>query len=245
MKKYELNNSPSLPNPIATLVSAICTVQNKFSARPPHMLVPLSSGNGRSHIRRIIAGEYSAAKMCNFSSREHFLDFTLNETVQRIYEVDAEIQSNSGYANYYHGVISLSIDTLIPELGDTAGDKFFELLSKIKEHATVIIFVPANCPQRILNIIATKMTVKVLPAITFSNEEFAKLFYMFLPSSIKGSTSFVKCKNRIVTYITQSIQHRTVKSIKEAAETVFYNDNAAETMFGKPNKTKRKEGVER
>jgi len=219
----------TLLEPIAEFVKNVCNKQKHYKStlRPPHMLIPINSGDGRSYLARIIANEYYKTKACVFSSRDIFLEFTLKETIRCIHEIDAEIQSSAEYANDFHGVIALDIDALIPNLGDKSGNEFFELVRKIKEHAVVISFVPADCSKNRLDMITEKigMDIKTFPTIFYSEVEYAKFFHKFLPSTIileRGEDGFDKYKERINAYISKNVSTKTIKSIKEASEVVFF-----------------------
>jgi len=253
MLKHRTKNHSVLPEPIAVFVEDVCRKQEQYncSARPPHMLIPLDSGCGRSHITRIVANKYLEAKACSFSSRDILLEFTLRETIQRINEVDAELQSNSEYSNsdYFQGVIALNIDALLPHLCDVAGNRFFELVARIKNDATLIVLVPTDCAQKHIDLISEKIgaSIKTFPAITYSDTDFTKFFYDFLPPTIIPSStlSFDKHKERISAYISQNVRNKTIKNIKEAAEALFYNDEAKEMIFGKSGKNKESEVIKR
>jgi len=264
----------ALPASIENFIENVCQSLHNSPVRPPHMIIPLNSGDGRSRSVRIIANRYYSAKACTFSSRDLFLDFTMKETIQRIYEVDAQIQSDSEYANDFHGVIAFNIDALMPHLSGVAGNKFFELVTKVKNHASLVIFVPADCVQRNIDIIAEKTGagVKVFPAIKYSEEEYAKFFYEFLPmpvrpsdtmqngrkavkkakfslpflsSPVKNEDVFETYKNNIISYIAKNVKNKTIANIKEAAEAVFFDDDAKEILFGKINKSKESEVFKR
>ena len=66
----------------------VCTSQDIYGGKTaslkfivPHFIIPMDSGNGRTHLTKEIAGIYSVAGVLDFSSRERFLEFTLDGTV--------------------------------------------------------------------------------------------------------------------------------------------------------------------
>ena len=255
MIKQEVGNQLALPEQIAAFVERVCEKQNLHSAtiRPPHMLIPLDSGNGRSRMARIIAKRYFEAKACAFSSRDIFLDLTMSGTIQSINEVNAEIQTSAEYSNHFQGVIALNIDAILPHLGDASGAKFFELVSKIKKHATLMLFVPAECSQKHLDLIVERIGASIIsfPATSYNDKELTRLFCGFLPPAISppglqatkrpGSSKdgeSTKLEERIGAYISQSVRSKTIKNIKEAAEALFFNDEATEMLFGGLRKSK-------
>ena len=251
LKKGITANKPALPETVAGFVENVCQKQGARASPicPPNMILPFDSGNGRSRMARIIAKRYFDAKACAFSSRDILLEFTFKETVQHIYEVDAEIQANAEYANDYRGVIAFCIDALMPHLGEAAGNKFFELAEKVKRTAMLIIYVPADCSRKHIDLITGKIgiSMKAFPAIAYSDEDLARFFCGFLPSAInpsKTSKGSVAPKNmeRVIEYISQNVRRKTIKNIKEAAESTFFDDDAREKLFGKPAR-KKESGV--
>lgn len=250
-----------LPEQIALFVENVCNQQKKYNtpAPPPHMLIPLNGGCGRSRLTRIVANHYYHAKACVFSSRDIFLDFTLRETVYRIYEVEAEIKSNSEYANNFHGVVALNIDALLPHLNEAAGNKFFELVENVKHYSTVLIFVPSDCSKKHLDMITEKvgLSIQSFPPITYTDEDYARFFYTFLPTSIfpkpnlplltckTNDNCFEKYRDRIIDYIARKVRNKTIKNVKEAAEAVFFSDEAKELLVEKVTQNKESEVLER
>jgi hypothetical protein len=238
----------ALPEQIAAFVEGVCEKQgiHGTAIRPPHMLVPLDSGNGRSHMGRIIASRYYDTKACSFSSRDIFLDFTVSGTVQSINETSIEIQTSAEYSNHFSGVIALDIDAVLPHLSDASGARFFELVSKIKEHATLILFVPADCSRKNIDLIAGKVGISMtsFPPISFSDEELTRFFCGFLPAAIVPpglqapmrlsaaiDDGYTELEERIGIYISQNVRSKTIKNIKEAAEALFYSDEAKEMLL--------------
>jgi len=226
----------SIPETIARFINAVCERHRQYgsSIRPPHMIIPLSSGNGRSYLAQAVARQYYKANVLRFSSNTDIcLDFTLKETIQSVCQVDTSIQANSGCANEFCGVVALAIDDLLGYLSETPGDKFFNLTRKIKEHATLIIFIPATINQKKLEFVLDKTGagVKVFSPIEYSDDDFARFFYEFLPLetvSQKTEDIFLQSKGWISDYMDKNIRKKTIKSVKEAAKAVFYDDTANE-----------------
>ena len=250
LKQRKNKKQSGVPEVVATFANSVCEKQQRYgiSALPPHMIIPLASGNGRSHTARSIARQYYEANALKFSSRDICLDFSLKETVQRVCEIDADIQTNSEYAGDFCGVITFDLDALIQRIRELPGNKFFELVAKIKKNATLIIFVPVDCTQNNIDYIAEKIGagVKVFPPIMYSDEDFARLFYEFLPSEIvlaKSDDDFQNVKGHIGDRIIKTLRNKTIKNIKEAAEAIFYNDELRESIFGKSEKSKEIGGI--
>lgn len=241
-----------LPANISAFVEDLCTTpsRNTTSSSLPHMIIPINSGDGRSYMTRLIASEYAKNKIRSFSSRDIFMEFSLDETVQRINEVDAELQSCAEYANEYQGLVALNADKLLHGLNDSVGKRFFELVTKIKAHSTVIIFVPAKCEEIHIDTIAKNMgmNTKRFPAIFYSANDYAKFFFDLLPQemqprklapSLAGFVKdyrFAEYKNQILSFLEGSIHAPTIKKIKECAEAVAYDPKAKAQIFGNPVK---------
>jgi len=241
ISKMNAKKQPQIPESIARFIDTVCERQKQYgnAIRPPHMLVPLSSGNGRSHIAQAVARQYRKANVLKFSTNADIcLDFTVKETVHCMNQIYADIQANSGCSNEFCGIVALAIDSLLSHLREMSGNKFFELVTKIKGNSSLIIFTPADISQKYLELILEKTGagVKLFAPITYSDEDFAKFFCDFLPQGVEPTKSVSTLqlnRRRVSAYISTNIRNKTIKSIKEAAEAVFYDDEAMAELFGK------------
>jgi hypothetical protein len=133
------------------------------------MLIPLDSGNGRSSMVLYAAERFRESNALKFSSRELCLEFKLTGTERNIDEICLEIRENSEYANQYQGVVAFDMDALLPELEHKDGvcGKFFEMAKRVGRHAMLMLYVPADCPQKKLDRIASEFGagLQVLDAI--------------------------------------------------------------------------------
>ena len=249
-KKSIVKKQAAIPEALAQFVNNVCERQRQCgtSIRPPHMIIPLSSGNGRSFIAQTIAHQYYKANVLKFSSTDICLDFTMKETVQRVSQIDTDIQANSGCTNEFCGVVALAIDDLLGHLREMPGNKFFELVAKIKVNATLIIFVPSNISRQQLAFIYEKTGagVKVFSPIEYSDDDFTKFFYDALPPDVvplKTEDVLHQNKKRINAYIAKNIRNKTIKSVKESAEAVFYDEMAIAELFDKNDIANENGGV--
>jgi hypothetical protein len=234
-------NKKQLPVAFEKFVNDVCNAcagsnyKNTFRLAP--CLIPLDSGNGRTRATRLIAEKFLEKKVCKFSSRDIFLEFNLkNGNVSDVNIIDAEVQTFSEYDNDYAGIVSLCVNNdFLSHLNDAAGVKFFELIAKIRKNAVVLIFVPADCNQKQLDIISEKIGaagIKVFSPIAYNDTDYARFFYDFISQSIKPSnSSFEKHKEYISVYI-QNIPNKSIKKIKESAEALVFNREAREKLFG-------------
>lgn len=246
----------SLPEPIAAYVENVCRKSRlyKSSFKPAHCIIPADSGNGRSHIAQIVSRCFCEQNVCLFSSRELFLEFAVNGSIQNIHEVDASIQAHAEYSREYHGVVVLCLSNdMLAQLHENAGSKLFQLVRKIKEHAVLFIYIPADCNSKHIELIANNVGVgtHTFPPISYSDEQLARLFYDFLPprsthSKLFGKTSsypsFDECKAHIMGYISLHLRNKkTINGVREAAQTLLHDDGEMGKLLSlrKTKKTER------
>jgi hypothetical protein len=230
-------NNHGLTKPIADCIDKACI----YGVRLPHMLIPASGGNGRSRLTQNIAERIYESNTLLFSSRELFLEVELGRTERSIDEASIIIQENSEYANDYQGVVAFGIDALLPELEnkDGAGGKFFGLAKRVGRRATLLLFVPADCPQKKLDRIASEFGpgLRVFDAIVPSPDELAEAFWENLPKKLREKPElcdgFDKHKKKIAAHITETIPKPTFSAVRDAAQNVVHNDAVLKKLFGK------------
>ncbi|GHV12244.1 hypothetical protein FACS1894219_04800 [Clostridia bacterium] len=228
-----------IPEQIAAFVESVCRKQKQLNkaVRPMNMVIPIDSQNGRSRMTRIIADYYHEMKACKFSSRDYYLDLTIDGKISSVCEAEITLIENAEYSdtNYFRGVVAFDIDAILPHINDSVGIKFFELAAEIKKHSVIIFFVPVNSPPKQIEMIAEKIgaNLKVLPSIEYDDEFFARFLYEHLRSASYFVPVLDECKDKIVSYIRQNIRTKTIKNIKEAANALLFDDEVLEAIFGK------------
>jgi hypothetical protein len=236
-----------LPQPVAEIVDAVCNrgKSRPMKFQPPHLQIPMDSGNGRTNILRAITARYYEYGVRDFSSRDHYLEFKMSGTVSNVYSVHAEIQGAAEYSNHYKGSIGFCIDDLMPLMKDAVGDKFLEMANIVRRHATLIIFTPSDSRKH-FDIIADKIGVSLLslPSVNPSGHDMAKIFYDNLPQkALDGQPfclDFEKHEQAIVEFITETIPRPTMRTVIETAEAMHFNAETCKALIEKVGFEKEK-----
>jgi len=232
-------NDFALPKSVTKIAETVCNATRSSSnsiLRPPHLLIPIDSGNGRSSLINELTNYYQKFDAIEFSSRDHYLEFKLTGTVGNINDTHAEIQENAEYANHYRGVVAFDTDRLLPKLSDTLGDKFFEMVGKVKRYATIVIFVPVDCPKKSLDFISSKIgfRLSVLPPVEYSLNDYAKVFFDNFPfSGVDLPRNINIPRQAIADYIDRSFTRPTMRDVIELAESMAFNENEYKKLNGK------------
>ena len=227
-----------LPKSVMKIAETVCSADHSsssFKLRPPHLLIPMDSGNGRSSLIDELTDYYQNFDAIEFSSRDHYLEFKLTGKALNIDEILLEIKENAEYKNHYRGIVAFDTDNLVPKLTDTLSDKFFEMVSKVKRYATIVIFVPVDCSKKNLELITSKIGVslKLLPPVEYSQNDYANVFFEHLPFVDMNLTRTNITKQTITDYIFQSFVRPTMCSVIELAESMTFNESELKKLFGK------------
>ena len=230
-------NEYALPQAVIKIVETVCNgdySQRKSKPRPPHLLIPMNRGDGRSSVINTLTEYYETFDAIKFSSRDHYLELTLTGTVENVKYTHIEIQENIEYANHFQGVIAFNIDSLLQKLSDVAAEKFFEVVDKVKRHATLVIFVPADCSQKNLDLIASKVGASLIqiPPVKYTANDYAQVFIdqLSLPTMLLSRNSGKK--QAVANYITQELPNPTMRKVIELSESMVFNEFAYKKLFG-------------
>lgn len=214
-----------LPPTVEKIVETVSTNRN---VRPPNLLIPLDSGNGRSSLVSALTEGYEKSRAIEFSSRDHFMEFKLSGTVGNINDTYAEIRENAEYANHFRGIVAFEVDTLLTKLTDTIGDKFFEMILNVKRHAVVILFIPADCSKKSVDLILDKggKSFIHIPPVIHSDLVYATAFRRWLSRSVSEIAADQIPTETIVSYLKKSLTHMTMKNVHELADSMAFEYSA-------------------
>ena len=132
------------PIGLREVVSAVRREAARKHGTPPHLLVRLRAGDGRSTLAAFVAETYAQSRRRDFSSPDLFLEYALGGawTLPRIAQ-DASFQA--GYANDFVGVLALDATALLTEWDGEAPPELLRGLTRLGETATLLLFLP---PER-------------------------------------------------------------------------------------------------
>ena len=232
------NNEFVLPKAVTKVIKTVCNARNSHKSsklRPPHLLIPIDSGDGRSSLINALTDCYDTFGVIEFSSRDHYMEFKLIGTVGNVNDTYREIQENAEYSNHYRGIVGLGFDALLTRLNEVVAEKVFDMIDKVKRYATIVIFVPSDCSKKNLDIIASKIGVslRLMPAVEYSANEYASVFFDYLPFDEKSITRYITAKQAVTEYITEALVHPTMRGVIELAESMVFNESAIKKLFGK------------
>ena len=234
------NKSSELPLPQAVM-KIIVNIRNldyskqNSKPRPPHLLIPMNSGDGRTSLINTLTEYYETFDAIQFSSRDHYLELTLTGTVENVKHTHIEIQENIEYSNHYQGVIAFNIDSILQKLNDIVAEKFFEMVEKVKGHATLVIFVPADCQEKHLDLIASKVGASLIqiPPIVYNTNDYTQVFIDHLSSPTMLLPRNSGKKQAVADYITQVLPRPTMRKVIELSESMAFNESAYKKLFSK------------
>jgi len=237
------NRESKLPQSVAQILNIVCESNESGHYQPPNLLIPINSGNGRTHIVRTIADFYHEHDARSFSSRDYYLEFKLSGTVTNINETHLEIQEYAEYANHYNGVVALDIDALLPHLNDMIGEKFFNMANSVKRHATIIIYVPADCQTRQIDVISNKIGASLRPLnpIEPSSGDMVRVFLKNMSQkNLKEHITTLDSKEReqVIAEFISEIPHPSMRKIIELAKSMPFNAEAYKKLSEKVQKMK-------
>lgn len=126
-------------------VCARARLYQQCGLRPPHLILPLDAGCGRTTFVAYMARRYKEAGVLDFvSGLDDWIEVTFDGTLMQLRQAFAQIDAAAVYTNEYCNVVSMDITQLASHLGETQGSEFLQQCRRVCEHACVVFFVPGT-----------------------------------------------------------------------------------------------------
>lgn len=116
--------------------------------KPPHFMLPMDPGSGRSTLISYMIDMYKAHGILDFSSGlDDCIEVTFDGSLPQIRKVVMDIQSAAVYSNAYSGIVSMDITNIALHLNETQCTEFINCCKKVCKDACVVFFLSAH-PSR-------------------------------------------------------------------------------------------------
>lgn len=134
--------------PLVSRVEEICKNAERYRGtelvNPPHLLLALDAGEGRTTAASYIARAYQANRVRSFSGLERMLEYELDGTMAGVRAMLTDVQANAVYANHFAGVLAIDPAALAAHLPEAQTALFLRKLPELGRDATLVLFVPAE-----------------------------------------------------------------------------------------------------
>lgn len=134
--------------PLVSRVEEICKNAERYHStelvKPPHLLLTLDAGEGRTTAASYIARAYQENRVRSFSGLERMLEYELDGTMAGVRSMLTDVQANAVYTNHFEGVLAIDPAALAAHLQEAQTALFLRKLPELGRHATLVLFVPAE-----------------------------------------------------------------------------------------------------
>ena len=134
--------------PLVSRVEEICKNAERYRGteivKPPHLLLALDAGEGRTTAASYIARAYQANRVRSFSGLERMLEYELDGTMAGVRAMLTDVQANAVYANHFAGVLAIDPAALAAHLPEAQTALFLRKLPELGRDATLVLFVPVE-----------------------------------------------------------------------------------------------------
>ncbi len=135
-------------------VCSQASLYKRCGLRPPHLILPLDSGSGRTTFLEYMADSFRKAGVLPFRSGfEDYLEISLDGTLPQLRQAFASIDAAAVYTNRYSNMVALDISPLAQHLSESQLPEFLKNAKRICEDACVVFFVrsePSRNEERLL-----------------------------------------------------------------------------------------------
>lgn len=156
MKKNPIMKPVGLETPCKE-IETICSqalMYKRCGLRPPHLILPLDAGSGRTTFLEYMADRFREAGVIPFSSGfEDYLEICLDGTLPQLRQAFAAIDAAAVYTNFYQNIVGMDISLLALHLGESQLAEFLKNSKRICEYACGVFFVqsePSRNEERLL-----------------------------------------------------------------------------------------------
>ena len=142
---------PIKPVALEYVVEAAESICNKsklysdYGMKPPHLVIPLDAGDGRSTVIRYIKSMFKKHRILNFDSGiDEYVDVILDGSLRQLRKAFSEIDAAAVYANYFTGIIAMDITALSTHLNESQCREFIENVQVYGKHGFFVFFIRTN-----------------------------------------------------------------------------------------------------
>ena len=142
--------------PLVSHVEEICKNAGRYCGtelvKPPHLLLTLDAGEGRTTAASYIARAYQANRVRSFGGLERMLEYELDGTMVGVRSMLADTQANAVYTNHFEGVLAIAPAALAAHLQEAQTALFLRKLPELGRYATLVLFVPAEQSRNLVQL---------------------------------------------------------------------------------------------
>lgn len=170
--------------PLVSRVEQICANAALYRStelvKPPHFLLCLDEGNGRSTAAAYIARAFAAYEVRTFGGLDRLLEYRLDDgTMADVKQMLADIQANAVFTNDFEGVVAIDPAGLSRHLNEAQTKLFLEQLPVLGRHATLALFAPSepdrNTAQLLDKLRAALPDLEAIELPAYSGQELAEI----------------------------------------------------------------------
>lgn len=203
-------------------------VYRKGKARLPNFLIMLDPGDGQTYTTEAITDVLAEHRLREFHGLDEYLEYRTDGTLLNLKWIFSNIEDNAIYDNEYKGVISMDVSKMANVQNEYQMKYLEEQLARVSRAATVILYCAADLGKKgeslVRRLCAAVENVKVIEHVGYSSRELAEMTVR----NIQKRGIEVCDKDRTVKVLSGIVEHREVKTAKEAIalaeELVFYAD---------------------
>lgn len=134
--------------PLVSHVEEVCKNAERHGStefvKPPHLLLTLDAGEGRTTAASYIARAYQANRVRFFGGLERMLEYKLDGTMAGVRSMLTDTQANAVYTNQFEGVLAIDPAALAAHLQEAQTALFLRKLPELGRYATLVLFVPTE-----------------------------------------------------------------------------------------------------
>ncbi|MCR5011403.1 MAG: hypothetical protein K6A72_03610 [Lachnospiraceae bacterium] len=128
-------------------IEAVCSeahIYNQGRLRPPHLIVSLDSGSGRTTCIEYMTDMYKEHHVIKFNGLDDYIEIQLDGTPQQLKRAFVSIDRAADYTNEYTNIVGMDISNIACHLNETQFTDFISSIKKVCESACVVFFVHSN-----------------------------------------------------------------------------------------------------
>ena len=168
-------------------VREICSdarVYKRCGLRPPHFLVCLDPGAGRTTFVEYMADMYKEHGVIRFSGLDDYLELELDGTLQQLRQAFSRIDAAAVYTNEFTNIVAMDISGVAPHINETQFTEFISNTKRICSSACVVFFVrsvPSRCEEKLIEKLASAVgDLKRIESEPYTPENLCDLIVRFI-----------------------------------------------------------------
>ena len=125
-------------------IEKVCSeayLYNQGRLRPPHLIMPLDPGSGRTTCIEYMTDMYKNHGIIPFSGLDDYIEVVLDGSPQQIKKTFDFIDRSADYKNEYTNIIGMDISNIANHLNETHLTEFISNVTRICENACVVFFI--------------------------------------------------------------------------------------------------------